>query len=260
MTTISPGPLLSHLPAVYHSSDDLGELLAKLETIFFGPPALSKRDMTAVEEALQAKGYTPGEIDGVADDEAHAAIRAFQKDNGLPMTGMVDQKTADRLGVKIRSQPLEPHIARIATYFDAAETPDEFLPWLAGWVALSHKIGLLPKRQRELVGRIVPLYAQRGTKQYLAKLLEFFSPDGTEIIIEDHELAGFVIGTSEVGVDSWLERERVFWFRVRLRAPYPGAGAAPQAQPQNEWQERARQVIDLAKPAHTMYQLDWAWM
>jgi len=33
-----------------------------------------------------------------------AAIRAFQKDNGLPMTGMVDQKTADRLGVKIASK------------------------------------------------------------------------------------------------------------------------------------------------------------
>ncbi len=69
-----------------------------------GTPELSKNDMRAVEEALQTKGYKPGKIDGVADNETRAAIRAFQKDNGLPMTGMVDQKTADRLGVKIASK------------------------------------------------------------------------------------------------------------------------------------------------------------
>lgn len=69
-----------------------------------GTPELSKNDMKAVEEALQAKGYKPGKIDGVADDEARAAIRAFQKDHSLSMTGMVDQKTADQLGVKISSK------------------------------------------------------------------------------------------------------------------------------------------------------------
>src|SRR6476660_8103238 len=69
-----------------------------------GTPELSKNDMRAVEEALQTKGYKPGKIDGVADDEARAAIRTFQKDNGLPVTGMVDQKTADRLGVRISSK------------------------------------------------------------------------------------------------------------------------------------------------------------
>lgn len=69
-----------------------------------GTPELSKNDMRAVEEALQAKGYKPGKIDGVADDQARAAIRAFQKDNGFSVTGMVDQKTADRLGVRISSK------------------------------------------------------------------------------------------------------------------------------------------------------------
>ncbi|HET8918030.1 MAG TPA: peptidoglycan-binding domain-containing protein [Candidatus Binatia bacterium] len=69
-----------------------------------GTPELSKNDMRAVEEALQTKGYKPGKIDGVADDEAREAIRAFQKDNGFSVTGMVDQKTADRLGVRISSK------------------------------------------------------------------------------------------------------------------------------------------------------------
>ncbi len=62
---------------------------------------LSKKDMKAVEEALKAKGYQVGRVDGVADDNARKAIRSFQQDNGLPITGMVDQRTADKLDVKI---------------------------------------------------------------------------------------------------------------------------------------------------------------
>ncbi|SRR6266536_6116003 len=69
-----------------------------------GTPELSRNDMRAVEEALQAKGYRPGKIDGVADDEARTAIRTFQKDNGLSVTGMIDQRTADKLGVRISSK------------------------------------------------------------------------------------------------------------------------------------------------------------
>src|SRR5882724_1881308 len=69
-----------------------------------GTPELSKNDMKAVEEALQAKGYKVGKVDGVADNDTRAAIRAFQKDKGTAMTGMVDQRTADELGVKISSK------------------------------------------------------------------------------------------------------------------------------------------------------------
>jgi hypothetical protein len=66
-----------------------------------GTPELSKTDMRAVEEALKAKGYNVGRVDGVADDNAREAIRSFQFDNGLPITGMVDQRTADKLDVRI---------------------------------------------------------------------------------------------------------------------------------------------------------------
>ena len=69
-----------------------------------GTPELSKNDMQKVEEALQAKGYKVGKIDGTADDDARKAIRSFQQDNGLPITGMVDQRTADRLGVRISAK------------------------------------------------------------------------------------------------------------------------------------------------------------
>jgi len=69
-----------------------------------GTPELSKNDMRKVEEALRAKGYQVGKIDGVADDDARKAIRSFQQDNGMPITGMVDQRTADRLGVRLSTK------------------------------------------------------------------------------------------------------------------------------------------------------------
>ena len=40
---------------------------------------VSKNDMRMVEEALKAKGYSPGKIDGVVDDANRAAIRSFPK-------------------------------------------------------------------------------------------------------------------------------------------------------------------------------------
>jgi peptidoglycan hydrolase-like protein with peptidoglycan-binding domain len=69
-----------------------------------GTPELSRNDMKKVEEALHAKGYKVGKIDGTADDDARKAIRSFQQDSGMPVTGMVDQRTADRLGVRLSAK------------------------------------------------------------------------------------------------------------------------------------------------------------
>jgi peptidoglycan hydrolase-like protein with peptidoglycan-binding domain len=69
-----------------------------------GTPGLSKNDMRKVEEALQAKGYKVGKVDGMVDDDARKAISAFQKDNGLSITGTVDERTAEKLGVKIAAK------------------------------------------------------------------------------------------------------------------------------------------------------------
>lgn len=65
-----------------------------------GTQELSDNDMEAVEQALEEKGYDVGKVDGRADNVSRAAIRAFQKDEGIPITGMIDEKTADRVGFK----------------------------------------------------------------------------------------------------------------------------------------------------------------
>ena len=69
-----------------------------------GTQELSDNDMEAVEQALEEKGYDVGKVDGRADNVSRAAIRVFQKDEGISITGMIDERTADRLGLQRSSQ------------------------------------------------------------------------------------------------------------------------------------------------------------
>jgi Putative peptidoglycan binding domain len=55
------------------------------------------------QDVLRAKGLTPGE-DGKLDDKTQQALQAFQKMNGLPVTGVLDDKTAAKLGINLASE------------------------------------------------------------------------------------------------------------------------------------------------------------
>lgn len=61
----------------------------------------SSDEITKLQEALKTKGEDPGTIDGRMGRKTHAAIRAFQKSNGLKVTGSVDKETADKLGIQL---------------------------------------------------------------------------------------------------------------------------------------------------------------
>jgi localization factor PodJL len=64
--------------------------------------ALTKgsEEIRKVQEALKDKGEDPGAIDGMMGKKTRAAIRAFQKTNGIKVTGTVDDQTAEKLGVQ----------------------------------------------------------------------------------------------------------------------------------------------------------------
>lgn len=78
---------------------------------FFSPPiglpyllTLESPNMTGalvrtVQEALMAKGYSPGEIDGEYGPHTVAAVVAFQIRNRLVADGVVGPRTAKKLGV-----------------------------------------------------------------------------------------------------------------------------------------------------------------
>ena len=62
---------------------------------------ISSEDIRRAQEALKGKGFDPGAISGRMHARTQEALREFQKANNLPETGVLDQKTADRLGIKL---------------------------------------------------------------------------------------------------------------------------------------------------------------
>jgi S1-C subfamily serine protease len=50
-------------------------------------PSISKETVRSIQRGLATLGYNPGSADGVAGPRTRAAIRDFQKDQGIPVTG-----------------------------------------------------------------------------------------------------------------------------------------------------------------------------
>jgi putative peptidoglycan binding protein len=62
---------------------------------------LSAEEVRMVQQALAAEGYDPGRSDGAMTNDTRAAIREFQMDNGIVVTGSLDSKTAQLLGMDV---------------------------------------------------------------------------------------------------------------------------------------------------------------
>lgn len=59
--------------------------------------AQSDADVRKAQELLKQKGYYSGLVDGVNGPSTKKAVSAYQKDQGLPETGKLDEKTTGRL-------------------------------------------------------------------------------------------------------------------------------------------------------------------
>jgi hypothetical protein len=67
---------------------------------------VAERNAITIEEALADKGYDPGTVDGMIDGDTREAIREFQSDNDLTVTGSIDRETEVQLGMG-RSDSIE---------------------------------------------------------------------------------------------------------------------------------------------------------
>ena len=56
-------------------------------------------EVKAVQEALNKEGFKL-KVDGIAGKHTHAALKGYQKKNGLKITGKTDQATLAKLGIK----------------------------------------------------------------------------------------------------------------------------------------------------------------
>lgn len=121
--------------------------------------------------------------------------------------------------------------------------PDDFLPWLSQWLALSLRTDIhwedasAPAKnnllRRGLIAEIAEIYRWRGTKQSMVHLLRLFTR--TDAAIDDQ-------------IDS-----KPHFFRVWLNLESLKTSSSQAAY--DHAMELARSVIDKEKPAHTYYEL-----
>ena len=63
-------------------------------------PAQDADTITKVQKALKGKGFDPGSIDGLMGPRTSKALRDFQIQNDIQVTGEINKETLDRLGLK----------------------------------------------------------------------------------------------------------------------------------------------------------------
>jgi peptidoglycan hydrolase-like protein with peptidoglycan-binding domain len=96
-----PGQPAPGLPQTEPMPGQPGTIPERVERPSAGDKGMvvSSEDIKKAKEALKAKGLNPGPIDGTLDSKTQQALRDFQKANKLPVTGVLDAQTAEKLGV-----------------------------------------------------------------------------------------------------------------------------------------------------------------
>lgn len=79
--------------------------------------------------------------------------------------------------------PIFATLDNLDAYFDPALAPDDFVDWLAHWVALPMADEWPADRRRALVARAVELHRWRGTRRGLVALLETVT--GGRVVVGD---------------------------------------------------------------------------
>jgi phage tail-like protein len=143
--------------------------------------------------------------------------------------------------------PIESRIGDLHKLYDPAQTPADFLPWLAGWLGLVLDENWPLERRRALVQEATSLYRWRGTKRGLSRYLEIYTGYKPEIT---DTAEGFTLGgTTKLGENAILGQPApAFTFVVTFNL-------SEEAKKEFD-QNTVRQIIESEKPAHTAYILN----
>ena len=148
--------------------------------------------------------------------------------------------------MEVLHAPAEGALAQVGSTFNAYQTPDAFVPWLARWVDLDRFLSDAPStredavvhafpsglgRLRTLIAAAARLSRKRGTAQGLVDFLETATG-----------LAGYRI--EEEVMD---EQGQARPFHIRGRAPVEG----------ERYSALIQQIVEAEKPAYVTYELDF---
>jgi len=206
----------------------------------------SRERRTRLIELLPAIYQDPG-IEGRPSNYLPRFLRAFE--TVLYGTLKSNEAAEDNKAVADMdaTQGLRDKIQLLGKLLDPWLADDKFLPWLAGWMALSLHSNLAPERKRELIANMIPLYRIRGTRKYLEKLLSLCVDVPTAV--EEEDVPALQIGKhSTLGKDMYIGGGAPHFFRVKIVASQLSVPAL------EEQRQLAYEVVELAKPAHTAYE------
>ena len=91
LTFLTTGMSLQAFPQSTAGSDSNKEKIAAF---------VVKNEIRKMQEILRDKGHYRGKVDGAFGLRSRASIREYQKAENLPITGQVDTRTADGLGLR----------------------------------------------------------------------------------------------------------------------------------------------------------------
>jgi phage tail-like protein len=197
---------LAHLPATLQQDPFLGALLQAFERILTG----------------SGPDHAPDQPDTLPDGSAQIEIRA-----GFDLLlSSIEKLFEPAFGEKIRAgDPLNRALRG---------TPEEFLPWLAGWVATSLRDDWDPEIRRGFISAIPKLYRIRGTPECIRQMLAIYLNGGSTT--EDRARVTVTEPSTTVA----------HYFRVEFTVE-----GDPTLLAQHD--RIARAIIDQEKPAHTFY-------
>lgn len=82
-------------------------------------------EVRQLQTHLQKAGFNPGPVDGIPGSQTRTALQAYQRRQGLPVTGRFDLATRQTLGLQpITSKPLQTPNAKAPPLFIAQPKPD----------------------------------------------------------------------------------------------------------------------------------------
>ena len=145
---------------------------------------------------------------------------------------------------------VEENLEFVHELFDPRITNQNWLPWLASWLAMPLLEGWDEEKRRELIQRTSELYRKRGTAEGLKLALRLFADIKAEIHEGEWPYPGLVIGrSSTIGKDTVLSPP-VFvsqCFTVEL--------PDRKAEISRERLRTVQALVETEKPAHAHYAL-----
>ena len=122
--------------------------------------------------------------------------------------------------------PIEWNVDNFDMYLNANTAPSSFLPWLSHWYDITFDASWPEEKRRILLNEAHQIYARRGTRWALTRLLEIYTDQTPEIIEFEDKMDAHtfkVILKKDKALDESL----------------------------------VTRLIDTNKPAHTSYQLEF---